>query len=418
MKDLPVTAAAVAAGEVSLGQAAEVARAEKEVPGSEAELLDLAKRAGLGPVRERARQIILGAADPKKLGHRQHQARCFRHWRDGDGMVRFSGALAPVVGVGLMNRVDAEANRLSRAAQHKDSFAAHSADALVSMLEGKGSGRPTRAEVVVVVDLSTGQSGPGRAEPGPAGGETGGGETGPVETGHSETGRSEPGRSETGHSETGHSETGRSETGRSETGHGGSGRAEPGPGEPRRAGDRETRRGETRPGEASPGEASPGEASSGEASQGERASAGLRGGGTDGGEPGHGGDGRGYPEPAWHIVGGGPVAPGQAWQLIKDAFVKAVVHNGTEVTHVAHFGRHIPAELRTALELGRPPDFDGVKCSVPGCERRYGLEWDHIDPVANKGPTSYQNLQALCGPHHWEKTERDRKAGRHGARAP
>ena len=81
---------------------------------------------------------------------------------------------------------------------------------------------------------------------------------------------------------------------------------------------------------------------------------------------------------------------------------------------VAHFGRHIPAELRTALELGPPPGFDGVECVEEGCGRRYGLEWDHVDPVANGGPTSYDNLKARCWPHHRAKTERDRQAGLSG----
>jgi 5-methylcytosine-specific restriction endonuclease McrA len=39
------------------------------------------------------------------------------------------------------------------------------------------------------------------------------------------------------------------------------------------------------------------------------------------------------------------------------------------------------------------------------------LEWDHVDPRANGGPTSFVNLEPLCWPHHQEKTERDRKAG-------
>ena len=46
----PATLEALSAGEISLAQAARY-RAEAEAPGSEAELLDLAKRAGLGPVR-------------------------------------------------------------------------------------------------------------------------------------------------------------------------------------------------------------------------------------------------------------------------------------------------------------------------------------------------------------------------------
>jgi hypothetical protein len=52
-----------------------------------------------------------------------------------------------------------------------------------------------------------------------------------------------------------------------------------------------------------------------------------------------------------------------------------------------------------------------VSCAEPGCNRRYGLEWDHVDPVAHNGKTSYDNLQPRCKPHHWEKTEQDRQAG-------
>ncbi len=46
-----------------------------------------------------------------------------------------------------------------------------------------------------------------------------------------------------------------------------------------------------------------------------------------------------------------------------------------------------------------------------GCGRRFGLEWDHDDPLANRGPTSFDNLKARCRSHHREKTQRDRQAG-------
>jgi hypothetical protein len=111
------------------------------------------------------------------------------------------------------------------------------------------------------------------------------------------------------------------------------------------------------------------------------------------------------------ILGGGPIPVAVARDLATDAFVKAVLHDGVSIHTVAHFGRHIPAELRTALELGPAPDFDGVECIEPGCGRRYGLEWDHVDPVANHGPTSFANLKPRCWNHHRDKTELDRLAG-------
>jgi hypothetical protein len=112
-----------------------------------------------------------------------------------------------------------------------------------------------------------------------------------------------------------------------------------------------------------------------------------------------------------HIIGGGPIPVSLAKSLGRDAFLKALLHTGTELHTIAHFGRRYPAVLRTALDLGAPPDFNGNVCAAPGCDRTYHLQNDHIDPVANGGLTSYGNNQPLCPPDHRIKTERDRKAG-------
>lgn len=76
-----------------------------------------------------------------------------------------------------------------------------------------------------------------------------------------------------------------------------------------------------------------------------------------------------------------------------------------------HFGRHITAEVRTALEFGPAPECDGAVCVEEGCGRRDGLEWDHTKPRAHRGPTAYHNLEPRCRPHHRDKTQRDRQAG-------
>ena len=130
--------------------------------------------------------------------------------------------------------------------------------------------------------------------------------------------------------------------------------------------------------------------------------------------------GHAHPGEPVHVLGGGPVPVSWVREVAADAFLKAVIHDGVAIQTVAHFGRHIGAELRSALELGAPPGFEGVTCEEAGCGRRYGLEWDHVDPVANGGLTSYANLRPRCGPHHREKTERDRAAGLLGGvgRAP
>jgi hypothetical protein len=120
-----------------------------------------------------------------------------------------------------------------------------------------------------------------------------------------------------------------------------------------------------------------------------------------------------------HVVGAGPVPVSVVREAALEAFVKVAVRDGTKIDTIVHYGRHIPALLRTALELGDPERLDGLVCVEDGCDRRHDLELDHVDPVANHGPTSYENIEARCKPDHWAKTERDRKAGKlKGRRAP
>jgi hypothetical protein len=278
---VPEVGPALAAGALSLGQAREIGLTEVEVPGSGKALLALAGRGSLQALREEGRRLRLAAADPEELHRRQVAARSFRHWRDGEGMVCFRGALPPETGVPLVNRLDAECDRVRRAARREGSTEAreaHAADALVQLVEGKGRGRSRAADLVVVCDINA------------------------------------------------------------------------------------WRRGEARPGEPC------------------------------------------------HILGGGPVPVSVARDLASDAFLKAMVHDGVAIRTVRHFGRHVPAELRTALDLGSPPGFEGVACA-DGCGRRYGLEWDHVHPVAAGGPTSLANLAPRCWSCHHDKTERDRRAG-------
>ena len=110
-------------------------------------------------------------------------------------------------------------------------------------------------------------------------------------------------------------------------------------------------------------------------------------------------------------MAGGPVPVSVVREAAVGAFVKVAVRDGRKLDTIVHYGRSIPAELRTALELGDPDRLDGAVCIEDGCDRRYGLEWDHDDPLAHGGATSYENLKARCKPDHWAKTERDRTAG-------
>lgn len=123
-----------------------------------------------------------------------------------------------------------------------------------------------------------------------------------------------------------------------------------------------------------------------------------------------------HPGEVCHVVGGGPIPVDLAKDLGRDAFLKAVLHDGVNVHTISHFGRRRPAALQTALDLGPAPEFTGRACV--DCGRRCGLEYDHTDPVNNRGPTSYENLKPRCYLDHREKTERDRKSGLLGPTAP
>jgi hypothetical protein len=286
----PDTQAALVGGEVSLAQAAEIARAEAEVAGVEGELLEVARGGSLGAVRTRARKRRLEAIDREELQRRQVAARELRHWVDELGMVCGSFRLPPVSGQAFVTRLAREAKCLGRAdrrAGGHERFEALAADALVAMttpvaepVTGTKGRRTACADVVIVQSAEV------------------------------------------------------------------------------------ARRGHVHDGELC------------------------------------------------HVVGGGPVAPSEVEELLAaGAFVKAVLHDGEQVTYVAHYGRHLSAAMRTARGIGVPPEFDGRRCVEPGCERRLGLETDHRVPVAAGGPTSGENLDDRCMPHHWEKTQRDRRAG-------
>jgi hypothetical protein len=100
------------------------------------------------------------------------------------------------------------------------------------------------------------------------------------------------------------------------------------------------------------------------------------------------------------IPGVGPVNVEWVRELLGSAFVTAIVKKGRDITTVAHFGRHIPAELRTAMLVS------GRECSVAGCNGREYLELDHcVIDYAKRGPTARWNLAWLCSIHHKRKTQ-------------
>ena len=233
----------------------------------------------------------LGVMDREALHAERRRVRSVQHWVDGLGMVAGRFRLPPEVGVPFVNRLDAETDRLRRAARREgntEARDAHAAEALVAMVSRGGKGKSGRADVVFVCDLNA------------------------------------------------------------------------------------AARGHT-----------------------------------------HG-------DEVCHVVGAGPVPVRVVREAAVGAFVKVAVREGKRLDTIVHYGRRIPAELRTALDLGDPERLDGAVCVEDGCDRRHDLEWDHDDPVANGGMTSYQNIKPRCKtrplgqdrtrPESWPARRRSRAA--------
>jgi 5-methylcytosine-specific restriction endonuclease McrA len=144
-------------GEISLEQASEIAAAERSAPGSAGELLAVAREEAFHVLKDKARQVKLEAEQHHDLAERQRAARSGRSYRDDLGMVHLHVALEPHVGTPIVNRAEAEAARLHRAArgngkeERAEPFERHLADAYAAMLSGKGGGRSRRPELVVLV---------------------------------------------------------------------------------------------------------------------------------------------------------------------------------------------------------------------------------------------------------------------------
>ncbi len=94
------------------------------------------------------------------------------------------------------------------------------------------------------------------------------------------------------------------------------------------------------------------------------------------------------------IPGVGPVDVGWVKQLLGSAFLTVVIKKGKDILTVARLGRHVPADVMTALLV------DGRECEVEGCDCRGYLERDHTEDHAKGGLTSYENLGWLCYRHH------------------
>ena len=163
LKSSEEVSAAFSSGDISFDQAKEIAKAEVASPGSSEELLKTAATESFQVLRDKARKTVLEAEQKRGLAERQKEARSARSHTDDLGMVNVHLKFEPHVGSPIVNRAEAEAARLFKAAKKggkQEPFERHLADAYAAVFSGS-SVKPhsSRPELVVVVSHEVTQRG-------------------------------------------------------------------------------------------------------------------------------------------------------------------------------------------------------------------------------------------------------------------
>ena len=119
---------------------------------------------------------------------------------------------------------------------------------------------------------------------------------------------------------------------------------------------------------------------------------------------------RGYVGVGEHceIVGVGPVELDWVNQLLPEAIVHALVHDGVDITTYASATRSIRKAVRLAVKAR---DW---RCVVRGCGNARFVQQDHRRQFAKSGAGSTENLNVLCLFHHHQKTREGARLERHG----
>ncbi|MGI8791885.1 MAG: HNH endonuclease [Acidimicrobiales bacterium] len=97
------------------------------------------------------------------------------------------------------------------------------------------------------------------------------------------------------------------------------------------------------------------------------------------------------------IAGVGAVPTAVIRDLLGEALLTLVLHDGVDVMNVTCAGRRGSKELLAAVR-----ERDGYVCQT--CGTPFGLQADHAEPVALDGETSYANLKHECRVCHRDKS--------------
>jgi len=108
------------------------------------------------------------------------------------------------------------------------------------------------------------------------------------------------------------------------------------------------------------------------------------------------------------IAGVGPVSVEWVEQLLPEAIIDALVHNGVDITTYASATRSIRKAVKLAVKAR---DW---RCVVRGCGRSLRTQRDHRHDYAKGGKGSTDNLNLLCEFHHRQKTNEGARLDRVG----
>ncbi|MGZ4207318.1 MAG: DUF222 domain-containing protein [Actinomycetota bacterium] len=142
LEQLPATRDALIAGKLSETQASEIVSAASADPASEERLLEIAATESVASLREKCRDVKAAASGDEDARERIRRSRYFRHWTADDGALRLDARLTPDEGAPLLAVVRARADGLEREARRAgqpEPSEAYAADALVSLVDGKGA---------------------------------------------------------------------------------------------------------------------------------------------------------------------------------------------------------------------------------------------------------------------------------------
>jgi Domain of unknown function (DUF222) len=372
---------AARAGQLSEQQSAAVTAAAAKAPDQAQQLLETAAEASLEALKEQSRQIKLAAnaATEKNRYLAIHRGRYLRTWTDDDGAGRISGRFTPDALAALRASLQPfhdHATETARRAGHPERSECHAADALIAM---------ARAATGPAPEPDTPDApAPDAREPGP-----------------NEPDCAEPDDSEPDDPASSPPDDG----GGPDTPPAGDDVSPHNPRPP----DTPSSRGHARDDHAPPGDDTTGKDPD------------KPPGDDDGGDQGDTpGDKRGrehrpaliivridhaaltrgsrHADECCEIDGIGPVPVATVRAMMTDAFLAAVVTDGTDIRSVVHLGRQVTATQRTAL-IARDP-----RCVIPGCEVRTDLEIDHVEEWSPTRVTRLDQLARLCHRHHALKT--------------